>query len=163
MSAPRPANSARYFSGSTIMRCRSSGSRVRLRIASRIGKPIEMLGTKRPSITSMCTWSAPAASTRAISSASTPKSAERIEGAILITSTFIPQNGSAATEADGGEAVGAVAMGQATHEAAGVGGDGDAGRRVHREVGSRGQEIAGHVVVFLGLERAGRVDQASAR
>ena len=53
MSAPRAANSGRYFSGSTIMRCRSSGSRVRLRIASRIGNPIEMFGTKRPSITSM--------------------------------------------------------------------------------------------------------------
>ena len=55
MSAPRAANSARYFSGSTIIRCRSSGRRVRLRIASRIGKPIVMFGTKRPSITSM--WS----------------------------------------------------------------------------------------------------------
>src|SRR5213593_1071192 len=53
MSAPRAANSARYFSGSTIIRCRSSGRRVRLRIASRIGKPSVMLGTKRPSITSM--------------------------------------------------------------------------------------------------------------
>src|SRR5882672_2057759 len=81
----RAANSARYFSGSTIMRCRSSGSRVRLRIASRIGKPMVMFGTNRPSITSMWIWSAPAASTRAISSARTPKSADRIDGAILIT------------------------------------------------------------------------------
>ena len=44
-----------------------------------------MFGTKRPSMTSMWIWSAPAASIRAISSARMPKSAERIEGAILIT------------------------------------------------------------------------------
>src|ERR671924_24554 len=52
-------------------------------MASRMGKPIEMFGTNRPSITSMWSWSAPAASTLAISSARMPKSAERIEGAIF--------------------------------------------------------------------------------
>src|SRR5580698_3128607 len=42
-----------------------------------------MFGTKRPSITSTWIQSAPAASTARTSSASRPKSAERIEGAIF--------------------------------------------------------------------------------
>ena len=52
---------------------------------------MEMLGTKRPSITSMWIWSAPAASTRAISSARMPKSAARIDGAILTMRSLIPR------------------------------------------------------------------------
>ena len=66
------------------MRWRSSGSRVRFRIASMTGGPIVRFGTKCPSITSTWIWSAPPASTRAISSARAAKSAERIDGAILI-------------------------------------------------------------------------------
>ena len=133
MSAPRAANSARYFSGSTIIRCRSSGSRVRLRMASRIGNPIVMFGTKRPSITSMWIWSAPAASTRAISSARMPKSADRIEGAILITPLLYRKRRQSPAEADGREAVGAVVVRQAAHEARRVGRDRRPGGRVDRE------------------------------
>src|SRR2546427_3912367 len=44
-----------------------------------------MLGTNRPSMTATWSWSAPPASTRAMSWPRAAKSAERIEGAILIT------------------------------------------------------------------------------
>src|SRR6267378_712657 len=157
MSAPRAANSARYFSGSTIIRCRSSGSRVRLRIASRIGKPIVMFGTKRPSITSMWIWSAPAASTRAISSARTPKSADRIEGAIL-TALLI----SRAVQPDGREPVGAVAIGPRAQIAVGVQRQREIGGRVDAPGRLRGEERGDHRLVLLGLGRARRVHQAPA-
>src|SRR5438552_1532191 len=157
MSAPRSANSARYFSGSTIIRCRSSGSRVRLRIASRIGKPMLMFGTKRPSITSMWIWSAPAASTRAISSARTPKSADRIEGAIL-TAILI----SRAAQPDGREPVDSVAIGPCAQIAVGVQRQREVGRRVEAPGRLRGEERGDHRLVLLGFGRARRVHQAPA-
>ena len=82
MSAPALANASTYRSGSTIMRCTSTGRRVALRTASTTTGPMVMLGTKRPSITSTWIQSAPAASTARTSSASRPKSAERMEGAM---------------------------------------------------------------------------------
>src|SRR5947208_8659126 len=160
-SAPRAANSARYFSGSTIIRCRSSGSRVRLRMASRIGKPIEMFGTNRPSMTSMWIWSAPAASTLAISSARIPKSADRIEGAILIMPSYTP-NGSATAESDRGEAVGPVAVGQTADEAGRIGSDRKVGGRVDDEGVVGVEERANDAVVLLRLEGAGGVDEPAA-
>ncbi len=48
------------------------------------GGPIVILGTKLPSITSICNKSAPAFSTQAISSPIFEKSAAKREGAILI-------------------------------------------------------------------------------
>src|SRR5207244_4517999 len=76
--------------GSTSSRGTSRGSRVRLRIAATTTGPIVMLGTKRPSITSTWSWSAPPASTRAMSWPRAAKSADRIEGAILITALLYP-------------------------------------------------------------------------
>ena len=49
-----------------------------------MGGPKVMLGTQCPSITSQWIQSAPAASTALTSSASRPKSAERMEGAIVM-------------------------------------------------------------------------------
>src|SRR5947199_6592517 len=66
------------------MRCTSSGSRVSRASAWMIGAPKVRLGTKRPSITSTCTQSAPPRSIAASSSASRPRSAVRIEGAMRI-------------------------------------------------------------------------------
>src|SRR5882724_9439650 len=157
MSAPRSANSARNFSGSTIIRCRSSGSRVRLRIASRTGKPMVMFGTKRPSITSMWIWSAPAASTRAISSARTPKSADRIEGAIL-TAILI----SRAAQPDGREAVGSVTIGPRAQKAVGVQRQREVGRPLEAPGRLRAEKRGDHRLVLLGLRRARRVHQAPA-
>src|SRR5215469_14819767 len=70
------------------MRCTSTGFRVARRTASTTTGPIVMLGTKRPSITSTWIQSAPASSTARTSSASRPKSADRIDGA-TITDRFI--------------------------------------------------------------------------
>src|SRR2546422_5071396 len=63
------------------MRCVSSGRRVTRRSARTTGMPMEIFGTKRPSITSTWRRSAPAASAAATSSPSRAKSAARIEGA----------------------------------------------------------------------------------
>jgi len=52
------------------------------RIAATTDGPMVMLGTKRPSITSTWSMSAPAFSTARTSSASRPKSAERSDGAM---------------------------------------------------------------------------------
>src|SRR5262245_4317702 len=68
----------------------------------------------------------------------------------------------AAPEADRGEAIAAEAVGQAAQHAA-VQRHGEIGWRVDRELGVGGQEVAGDLVVLLGLERAGRVDEAPAR
>ncbi len=54
------------------------------RIADTISGPIEMLGTKCPSITSTWIYVGPAASMARISSPSRVKSADRIDGAIRI-------------------------------------------------------------------------------
>src|SRR5260221_14764163 len=64
------------------MRCTSSGSRVRRVSARSSGAPKVRLGTKRPSITSTWTHSAPPRSIAASSSPSRPRSAERIDGAM---------------------------------------------------------------------------------
>src|SRR5688500_6631319 len=84
ISASAAVSSSTYFSGSTIMRCTSSGRCVAARTALTTIGPMVRLGTKRPSITSTWIRSAPASSTARTSSASLPKSADRIEGAILI-------------------------------------------------------------------------------
>ena len=80
MSAPAFAKSSMYLSGSTIIRCTSSGRVAAFLIASTTTGPMVMLGTKRPSITSTWIQSAPAASTARTSSARRPKSEDRIEG-----------------------------------------------------------------------------------
>src|SRR5262249_29361857 len=72
------------LSGSTTIRCTSSGFCVARRTASTTSGPIVRFGTKRPSITSTWIQSPPASSEARTSSASRPKSAERIEGAIRI-------------------------------------------------------------------------------
>ena len=68
--------------GDSIIRCTSRGRLVAARTASITTGPMVRLGTKCPSITSTWIQSAPAFSTARISSASRPKSAERIDGAI---------------------------------------------------------------------------------
>src|SRR5262245_49236856 len=60
------------------------GSAVARRTARTTSGPTVRLGTKCPSITSTCTRPAPPRSTRRTSSASWPKSADRIEGARII-------------------------------------------------------------------------------
>ncbi len=81
-SAPARAKSSRKRSGSTIIRWRSSGICVHLRIAFTTAGPMVMLGTNWPSMTSTCSMSAPAASTAFTSSPRRAKSAARIDGAI---------------------------------------------------------------------------------
>src|SRR5690606_1493228 len=81
MSAPASTKAGMSFSGSTIIRCTSSGFFATCATASTTMGPMVRLGTKRPSITSTWTRSQPPASMAATSSASRPKSAERIEGA----------------------------------------------------------------------------------
>src|SRR5712692_8663688 len=82
MSAPASAKASTYRSGFSIIRCTSRVSWVALRSEATTGTPIEMLGTKWPSITS--TWSirAPPCSTARISSPREAKFAARMEGAI---------------------------------------------------------------------------------
>src|SRR5207247_646063 len=64
------------------MRCTSSGLSVSLRSASIIGTPNVRFGTKRPSMTSTCSQSAPPASTPSTCSASRVRSADRTLGAM---------------------------------------------------------------------------------
>ena len=82
MSAPAFAKSSTYRSGSTIIRWTSRGAVAAFRIAATTAGPMVMLGTKRPSITSTWSRSAPAFSTARTSSARRPKSAERSDGAM---------------------------------------------------------------------------------
>mmetsp|Transcript_100081 Transcript_100081/g.266009 ORF Transcript_100081/g.266009 Transcript_100081/m.266009 type:complete len:220 (+) Transcript_100081:396-1055(+) len=92
-SAPALAKSSTRCSGSTIMRWQSrkaSGSF--LRNASTTNGPMVMLGTKRPSMTSTWTQSAPAFRTSSTSWPSLEKSAERIEGEICTLFSFISLN-----------------------------------------------------------------------
>mmetsp|Transcript_9758 Transcript_9758/g.26345 ORF Transcript_9758/g.26345 Transcript_9758/m.26345 type:complete len:222 (-) Transcript_9758:104-769(-) len=84
MSAPALAKSSTRCSGSTIMRWQSStASGSFLRRASTTRGPMVMLGTKRPSMTSTCTQSAPAFSTSSTSCPSLEKSADKIDGEIF--------------------------------------------------------------------------------
>mmetsp|Transcript_27073 Transcript_27073/g.77681 ORF Transcript_27073/g.77681 Transcript_27073/m.77681 type:complete len:303 (-) Transcript_27073:69-977(-) len=93
MSAPAFAKSSTRCSGSTIMRWQSSSaSGSFLRSASTTRGPIVMLGTKRPSITSTWTQSAPALSTSSTSWPSFEKSAERIEGEICTVFSFMARS-----------------------------------------------------------------------
>ena len=83
--APARTNSATCRSGCWIMRCTSSGRAVARRSASTTRGPMVIGGTKLPSITSTWIQSAPAAATARTSSASRPKSADRMEAAIVRT------------------------------------------------------------------------------
>mmetsp|Transcript_2193 Transcript_2193/g.3741 ORF Transcript_2193/g.3741 Transcript_2193/m.3741 type:complete len:259 (-) Transcript_2193:149-925(-) len=81
MSAPAFAKSSTRCSGSTIMRWQSKiASGNRFLKACTTGAPMVMFGTKRPSITSTCTQSAPASSTSSMSDPSLAKSADKMEG-----------------------------------------------------------------------------------
>mmetsp|Transcript_7007 Transcript_7007/g.20662 ORF Transcript_7007/g.20662 Transcript_7007/m.20662 type:complete len:201 (+) Transcript_7007:606-1208(+) len=84
MSAPALAKSSTRCSGSTIIRWQSrTASGCALRRASTTSGPMVMFGTKRPSITSTWTQSAPAFSTSPTSSPSFSNLAERMEGEII--------------------------------------------------------------------------------
>ena len=80
--APALAKLSKYFSGSTTMRCTSSGSSVTRLAVSITLAPKVRFGTKQPSMTSTWIQSAPPATHMAISSPSRAKSALRIEGAM---------------------------------------------------------------------------------
>src|SRR5215471_3846027 len=88
-SEPASVNSSRNTSGSEIIRWISNGKRVTRRSDWTIGAPIEMLGTKCPSITSTWIRSAPARSASATCSPKRAKSAARIEGASFTPSFTI--------------------------------------------------------------------------
>src|SRR5215467_9529144 len=88
-SDPALTNSSRKKSGSEIIRWISKGKRVTRRSDWTIGAPIEMLGTKCPSITSTWMRSAPARSASATCSPKRAKSAARIEGASFTASFSI--------------------------------------------------------------------------
>src|SRR3972149_5864483 len=149
------------------MRWTSSGTRVRLRSAPTTTGPTVMLGTKRPSITSTWSWSAPPASARATSWPSAAKSAERIEGAIFTTLLLyharrkrtavkpsVPcrwgrQRRTPSASSGRGEA--------------GGGGGGAGGGGGGREAGGGGGEAPPPPGVPLGPGRGGRVDEPAAR
>ena len=78
----RPTNASTCRSGSITIRCTSSGTAATRFSASTTGRPIEMLGTNRPSMTSTCSRSASPRSTARTASVSEAKSAARMEGAI---------------------------------------------------------------------------------
>src|SRR5579872_4571268 len=82
-SAPALAKASRYGSHGAIIRCTSSGFAVCGRIALTTSGPIEMFGTKWPSMTSTWIQSAPALSTARTSSPSLAKSADRMDGAMI--------------------------------------------------------------------------------
>mmetsp|Transcript_28537 Transcript_28537/g.76243 ORF Transcript_28537/g.76243 Transcript_28537/m.76243 type:complete len:259 (-) Transcript_28537:185-961(-) len=85
MSAPALAKSSTRCSGSAIMRWQSStASGSFFRRAATTSGPMVMFGTNLPSMTSTCTQSAPALSTFSTSSPSLEKSADKIEGEILM-------------------------------------------------------------------------------
>lgn len=79
-SHPASANASTYLAGSWIIRWASNGRSVHGLTALMTGGPNVMLGTNAPSMTSRWTQSAPELSTRATSSPSLEKSAERIDG-----------------------------------------------------------------------------------
>src|SRR4051812_143290 len=82
MSEPALAKASRYGSHGAIIRCTSKIFLLCGRSAFTTSGPIEILGTKCPSITSTCTQSAPAASIARTSSPSLAKSDARIGGAM---------------------------------------------------------------------------------
>jgi len=71
------------IAGRAIIRCTSNTFLVSGRSALTTPGPIEMLGTKCPSITSTWIQSAPAASSARTSSPSLAKSADKIDGATM--------------------------------------------------------------------------------
>ena len=83
-SAPALAKGSMYFSGWEIMRCTSKKAFVARRRDLTTGTPMEMLGTKWPSMTSTWSQSAPASRTRSQSRWRLAKSAERMEGASMV-------------------------------------------------------------------------------
>src|SRR5260370_5212760 len=82
-SDPASTNSSRKKSGSVIIMCISSCKSVTRLTDWTIAAPIEMLGTKCPSIISTGIRSAPARSASTTCSPKLAKSSERIEGASL--------------------------------------------------------------------------------
>src|SRR5918996_898203 len=83
-SEPASVNSSKKKSGTEIIRWISNGKRVTRRSDATIGTPIEMLGTKCPSMTSTWMRSAPACSASPTCLPKCAKSAERMDGASLI-------------------------------------------------------------------------------
>src|ERR1700689_5246650 len=123
-----------YFSGRSIIRCTSRGNRVALLKDSTTGIPIEMLGTKWPSITSTWITSAPPCSTARISSPRRATFDARMDGAISMRAYFMPGGGILAQgfrslslghlQANGGRGVHALAAGgylRDDHSTRGVG------------------------------------------
>src|SRR5262249_60056849 len=111
--------------------------------------------------------SAPAAATRAISSASTPKSADRIDGAILIIRAWLyharSRARSRAPQPDGRERIGAVTIGPRAEISVAVEGHGKVGRRVDAPARMGGQKFGDDGDVFFGLRRARRVHESPVR
>src|ERR1035441_4749032 len=107
---------------------------------STTGGPNVILGTKRPSMTSMWSMAAPPRSTEAISAARRAKSADRIEGTIsTICGLFRSYH-------SGVETVPRVAA-----------------RKTERGFGNeRGRRGGGHGLVLFRLQRTGGIDQQSA-
>src|SRR5438876_4052947 len=135
--APARTNSATCRSGCWIMRCTSSGRAVARRSASTTRGPMVIGGTKLPSITSTWIQSAPAAATARTSSASRPKSADRMEAAIVRTTWRLTEPrarfhraSSPGAEPRRKETVEAVVMRRRPQKSASV----DERRRVRREM-----------------------------
>ena len=89
-SHPASAKAPMYLAGSWIMRCASKGRSVHGLTALITGGPNVIFGTNMPSITSRWTQSAPEYSTRATSSPSLEKSAERIDGDTRVMPALLP-------------------------------------------------------------------------
>ena len=88
-SAPASRNHGSCSSGFAIMRCTSSGRFVAFLSCLTTGTPIVRFGTKWPSITSTCTYPAPASSMSAMSRPRCMKSADRMDGAIFTDSNML--------------------------------------------------------------------------
>ena len=74
-----------YFLGSLIIKCTSKTKFVAFLSDLTTGAPIVIFGTKCPSITSMCTHFAPAEATLFISRSKFAKSADNIDGEIIVS------------------------------------------------------------------------------
>src|SRR4029078_6951184 len=85
MSEPALAKASRYGSQGAIIRCTSKIFLVCGRSAFTTSGPMVMFGTKCPSMTSTWTQSQPALSMARTSSPSRAKSAERIDGAMMMS------------------------------------------------------------------------------
>ena len=79
-SAPTSARSSIYLPGSSIIRCTSKIRSLHSLILLMTGIPNEMLGTNIPSITSICTYCAPASSNILTCSPRFAKSADKMDG-----------------------------------------------------------------------------------